>query len=296
MLSSAKIGSSSWRYYQREVATDPSEYFLARGEAPGRWFGRGLPELGLAGDAMVAERDLESLLARGLHPVTGRQLGRAWRSDGVTGYDLTFSAPKSVSALWALAGPNVATEIAGAHRAAVRAALTFLDEHAAMSRKGVDGVTPIHTAGFAAAVFDHRTSRAGDPQLHSHALVVNKLRCADGGWRTIDGHEIYHHKKAAGALYQAALRAELTARLGLAFDPVNAHGQAEVAGVPAGLIAGWSTRTRQVAADAAPTLAATAGELGRDLTRTEQARIVKASVLSTRPRKSHTEAGVLQAR
>ena len=129
----------------------------------------------------------------------------------VTGYDLTFSAPKSVSTLWAVGGPEISREIAEAHRAAVRAALDFLDTHAAVSRKGVDGAIPIRTAGFAAAVFDHRTSRAGDPQLHSHALVVNQLRCADGGWRTIDGHEVYHHKKAAGALYQAALRAELTA-------------------------------------------------------------------------------------
>ncbi|MCY7404729.1 MAG: relaxase domain-containing protein, partial [Cryobacterium sp.] len=296
MLSSAKIGTASWRYYQREVATDPSEYFLAHGEAPGRWWGRGLPELGLGPNAVVLERQLESLLARGLHPETGRQLGRAWRTDGVTGYDLTFSAPKSVSALWAISGPHIAGEIADAHKAAVRAALTFLDSHAAMSRKGVDGVTPIRTAGFAAAIFDHRTSRAGDPQLHSHALVVNKLRCADGGWRTIDGHEIYHHKKAAGALYQAALRAELTRRLGVAFDPVNPHGQAEIAGVPAELITTWSKRARQVDADAAPTLAGFADELGRDLTPAERARVVKTSVLKTRPRKAHLEPGVLQNR
>ncbi len=296
MLSSAKIGTASWRYYQREVATDPSEYFLARREAPGRWFGRGLPDLGLVPEAMVAERQLESLLARGLHPDTGRQLGRAWRTDGVTGYDLTFSAPKSVSALWAVSGPQIASEIAEAHKAAVRAALTFLDDHAAISRKGVDGVTPIRTAGFAAAVFDHRTSRAGDPQLHSHALVVNKLRCSDGAWRTIDGHEIYHHKKAAGALYQAALRGELARRLGVAFDPTNAHGQAEVAGVPAALIANWSKRARQVAADAAPTLAAYADELGRDLTAGERAVVVKTSVLKTRPAKDHEDETVLQGR
>lgn len=295
-LSSAKIGTSSWRYYQREVATDPSEYFLAHGEAPGRWWGRGLTELGLAPDAVVAERQPESLLARGLHPDTGRQLGRAWRTDGVTGYDLTFSAPKSVSALWAIGGPQVALEIADAHQAAVRAALSFLDDHAAMSGKGVDGVTPIHTAGFAAAVFDHRSSRAGDPQLHSHALVVNKLLCADGSWRTIDGHEVYHHKKAAGALYQAVLRAELTRRLGVGFDPVNAHGQAEIAGVPAALNATWSKRAKQVAADAAPTLDAYADDLGRDLTPAERAKVIKTSVLKTRPTKAHLEHGALADR
>jgi conjugative relaxase-like TrwC/TraI family protein len=288
-LSSAKIGISSWRYYQREVATDPSEYFLARGEAPGRWWGRGLSELGLAQDGVVQEQQLEALLARGLHPETGRRLGRAWRSDGVTGFDLCFSAPKSVTGLWAIGGNKIGAEIAEAHRAAVRAALGFLDTHAATSRKGVNGVEQISTAGFAAGIFDHRTSRAGDPQLHSHALVVNKLRCADGGWRSIDGHEIYHHKKAAGALYQAALRAELTQRLGVVFDPVNAHGQAEIAGFPAELTALWSKRTQQIRADADPTLDRFAAELGRPLTAAERAAVVKTSVLKTRPTKRHDD-------
>lgn len=79
MLSSAKIGIASWRYYQREVATDPSEYFLAHGEAPGRWYGRGLPELGLVPDAMVVERQLESLLARVAAP---RHPGASWAGPG----------------------------------------------------------------------------------------------------------------------------------------------------------------------------------------------------------------------
>src|SRR3990170_3181704 len=113
VLSSAKIGTASWRYYQREVATDPGEYFLARGEAPGRWYGRGLPELGLAREAMVIERDLESLLSRGLHPGTGERLGRAWRSDGVTGYDLTFSAPNRCRPCGRSAGPKSAARSPG---------------------------------------------------------------------------------------------------------------------------------------------------------------------------------------
>jgi conjugative relaxase-like TrwC/TraI family protein len=77
------------------------------GEAPGRWQGRGLAALGLADGARVEERELEVLFGRALHPVTGEPLGRAWRVDGVTGYDLTFSAPKSVSALWALGDDRV---------------------------------------------------------------------------------------------------------------------------------------------------------------------------------------------
>ena len=102
MLSSAKIGTGSWRYYTAGVACRASEYYLGVGEAPGRWHGRGLEQLGLTAGSVVTERQLEALFARGLHPGIGSRLGRAWRTDGVTGFDLTFSAPKSVSALWAL--------------------------------------------------------------------------------------------------------------------------------------------------------------------------------------------------
>ena len=114
---------------------------------------------------------------------------------GVAGYDLTFSAPKSVSALWALGSDDVATAAMAAHRAAVRAGLAYLDTHAGLSRRGTDGTEQIASEGLVAALFDHRTSRAADPQLHTHALVINKVHCADGRWRTLDGTELFGHKK-----------------------------------------------------------------------------------------------------
>ena len=282
MLSSAKIGRTSWRYYQASVAVGACEYYLGAGEQPGVWVGRGLPELGLEPGTDVSEQQLEAVFARGLHPVTGDALGRTWRADAVTGFDLTFSAPKSVSVLWALGGATAQTEVAQAHRAAVLAALAYLDAHAALSRRGTDGVEQIRTGGFAAALFDHRTSRAGDPQLHTHALVPNKLRCADGVWRTIDGHELFHHKKAAGVLYQAALRAELHSRLGVVFGAPSAHGQAEILGVPKEVMAAWSKRTAQIDAEAAPVIADYETTLGRDLTRNECAAVTKTAVLKTR--------------
>ncbi|MGD9531104.1 MAG: MobF family relaxase, partial [Pseudonocardia sp.] len=180
MLSSAKIGRSSWRYYQDSVARGACEYYAEAGNAPGRWHGAGLPELGLAPGARVEEAELEALFARGLHPGSGAALGRAWRPDAVTGHDLTFSAPKSVSALWALGDDTTAAQVRAAHAAAVEAAIGFLETHASFSRRGRDGVEQISTAGYAAALFEHTTSRTGDPQLHTHALVVNKVRCTDG--------------------------------------------------------------------------------------------------------------------
>jgi hypothetical protein len=97
VLSSAKIGRSSWRYHSRTVAGGACEYDAEHGDAPGRWHGAGLSELGLTAGARVEERELEALFGRALSPTTGVVLGSAWRADAVTGSDLT-----SVSTLRAL--------------------------------------------------------------------------------------------------------------------------------------------------------------------------------------------------
>jgi conjugative relaxase-like TrwC/TraI family protein len=296
VLSSAKIGTASWRYYTGAVACRATDYYLGVGEAPGRWHGRGLEALGLESGELVSEAQLEALFARALHPDTGERLGRAWRSDGVTGFDLTFSAPKSVSAVWALGNPDVAAAATGAHRAAVQAALSYLDTHAGLSRRGTDGTEQLRTDGLVVALFDHRTSRCADPQLHAHALVLNKVRCADGIWRTIDASELFHHKKSAGMIYQAALRNELTARTRVVFEEVNEHGQAEIAGVPQQLMKTWSKRTTAIDNEAAPKIAEYETTLGRSLTAGERAVVVKTAVLKTRPDKTHPEPETLHRR
>jgi conjugative relaxase-like TrwC/TraI family protein len=285
MLSTAKIRTGSWTYYAHQVQHGACEYFLGVGEAPGRWHGRGLEPLGLSANAVVEERELEALFGRALHPVAHVQLGHAWRADGVTGYDLTFSAPKSVSALWALGDERIGGAVRRAHTAAARSALDYVDGHASYSRTGRDGTTQVSTDGLATAVFDHRTSRAGDPQLHTHALVLNKVRCAGGAWRTIDGHEIYAHKKSAGALYQAALRNELTRTLGVSWTAVSKDGQAEIAGVPTDLMRLWSKRTAQTLDEAAPVIDAYEQLLGRQLTSAERVAVEKVAVIKTRPNK-----------
>ncbi|GAA0638061.1 MobF family relaxase [Sporichthya brevicatena] len=296
MLSSAKIGTSSWRYYTAGVACAATDYYIGTGEAPGRWSGRGLGELGLTAGATVAEAELEALFGRALHPVTGARLGRAWRADGVTGFDLTFSAPKSVSSLWALADPDMASEVRAAHRAAVETAMSYLDLHASWSRSGTDGVDQVGTAGLVASSFEHRTSRCGDPQLHTHTLVVNKVRCTDGRWRTLDATELYHHKKSAGTIYQAALRSELHARLSVVFAEPNAHGQAEIAGIPAALMKLWSKRTAQIEPEAAAKIAEYENSFHRSLTGAERAAVTKTAVLTTRPGKSYPDPGSLHTR
>jgi conjugative relaxase-like TrwC/TraI family protein len=187
VLGIGKLGAGQVDYHVDAVAKGVEDYYTGAGEAPGEWMGRGAARLGLVGQ--VAPADLRTVLD-GLDPATGARLAGKPGRTRVPGWDLTFSAPKSVSALWAIGGPQTGGEVAAAHAAAVRAGLDYLETHAGVSRRGRDGYDQIATAGLAAAVFDHRSSRAGDPQLHSHALVVNNVRCADGLWRTIDGHEM----------------------------------------------------------------------------------------------------------
>src|SRR5215213_7755936 len=100
----------------------------------------------------------------------------------VAGYDLTFSPVKSVSALWAVADPAVAAVIERAHQAAVQDALTFIEKHALFTRTGPQGVRQVNVRGLVGAAFTHRDSRAGDPDLHTHLAVANKVQTLDGRW------------------------------------------------------------------------------------------------------------------
>src|SRR5215211_1984778 len=105
----------------------------------------------------------------------------------VAGYDLTFSPVKSVSTLWAVADTQVAAEIERAHQAAVQDALSFIERHALFTRQGRNGVRQVDVTGLVAAAFTHRDSRAGDPDLHTHVAVANKVQTLDGRWLSIDG-------------------------------------------------------------------------------------------------------------
>jgi hypothetical protein len=115
----------------------------------------------------------------------------------VAGFDLTFSPVKSVSTLWAIADPHVAAQIEASHRAAVRDALSFIERHALFTRQGTNGVRQVNVTGLVAAAFTHRDSRAGDPDLHTHVAVANKVQTLDGRWLSIDGRVLFKAKVAA---------------------------------------------------------------------------------------------------
>lgn len=251
VLSIGKLATGQANYYLEQaarridratsVASGVEDYYLGGGEAAGEWIGSGIIDLGLAG--RVDDEPLHRVLA-GEHPLTGAAL-RASSRARVPGFDLTFSAPKSVSVLFGICGDDVREAIRDAHDAAVRDALGYIERQAAHARRGHDGLQHVRGSGFVAAAFRHRTSRAGDPQLHTHVLVANLVHGADGRWSALDGCRVYAHAKTAGYLYEARLRAELTERLGVEWTPVR-NGIADVAGVPRPVLRAFSRRRVEI--------------------------------------------------
>ena len=156
-------------------------------------------------------------------------------------YDVTLRPPKSVSVLWALGDERIRAEVRSAHTAAVDSTVSYLESHAIRAReKGIKV-----TDGVVAAAFDHRTSRAGDPLLHTHVVTANMTKVTDGSWRTLYSPGLFEHAKAGGCVYQAHLRHELQTRLGVEFTPVT-NGTAEVDGIPEDVMRLFSKRRQEI--------------------------------------------------
>jgi conjugative relaxase-like TrwC/TraI family protein len=158
----------------------------------------------------------------------------------VSGFDATFSAPKSLSVWWALTGDR---RLLDAHDVAVTAALRHLERFGSTTRIRLDGGR-LHpdTNGLTVATFRQTTSRADDPQIHTHAVISARVRTPDGRWLALDARYLKRHQRMLGGLYQSVLRSELTARFGVGWDPI-ANGQAEIAGFPTALHTVFSKRT-----------------------------------------------------
>jgi conjugative relaxase-like TrwC/TraI family protein len=236
-------------------------------------------------------RDLHSIYSRsgsGRSRLVDRALAHAGRKVDTrrAGYDLTFSAPKSVSLLAAFGDDSVAATVAQAHAAAVADAMGWLERTTATAARGHHGdgrrAERVATEGFVAAAFDHGTSRAGDPQVHTHVVVANLLQGLDGRWSAVDSRALFRHGRTAGLLYQAALRAELVERLGVEWQPVR-RGSAELVGVPRGVRKAFSKRSDQVR-----TALKAAGATG--------SKAAQAACLDTRPDKERLPAQDLRAR
>jgi conjugative relaxase-like TrwC/TraI family protein len=276
---------------------DPVGYYVNGHDLPGVWIGRGAQALGLTGRFRAVDaRVLQELLDGSHH---GQALvPPVWRTgpDGErvdrrrAGFDVTFSAPKSVSTLMALAPPEVVEQVVAAHREATEEALRLLEVLAARVARGHQGdgqrAPRIDSDGLVAAAFTHTTSRALDPQLHTHVVVANLARGTDGRWSALDSRTLHREAITASALYHHRLRAELTERLGVAWTPID-RGVAEIDGIPLAVRREFSTRRRQIEQELATTPERPdAGTAGKGRLRS-LARAAQAACLRTRPVKRH---------
>ena len=149
----------------------------------------------------------------GRDPTTGELLGRPHGRNAVPAFDVVLRPTKSVSILYGLGDPATGRAVLAAHHAGLAEAVGYLDEHLG-ARRGHGGVQHVSGQGVLAVGFDHRTSREGDPLLHTHLVIANRVQGPDGRWTALDGRDLYRHRLAADAIYRATYQRELSGRSG----------------------------------------------------------------------------------
>ena len=234
--------------------------------------------------AVVVERLCRTVLDRNPEELYGDAYTEAHRHVGkridarVASFDLSFSDPKSVSLLAAGSSAEVRAEVQAARHTAICRVLGWLEQEAVGVRRGHNGIDRFRGSGVTAAAFEHRTSREGDPQWHTHVLVQNATLGPDGRWSALDSRKLYAHAMTADRLYHAALRAELTRRLDVRWREVDQRsGAAEIEGLhDRNLLRAFSKRRAQVLAQQQEW-----GHAG--------IAAGKAAALATRKPKDHTE-------
>lgn len=237
MLGLHRLRSDRADYYLADLATE-----LPAGSRPPHWLGH-LPRL-MGLDPMVEREELEAMLG-GRHPVTHADL--RGRPSGTGGFDLTFTVPKSVSLLYGLGAESVARHVMEAHTAAVVGAVRYVEQRAWTVRRGSGEERRVCVAeGLAGAAFMHGVNRNQDPHLHTHVVVPNVACDADGRWSICDDRGLRAHQRAASAVHDAHLRAELTERLGLRWQSAGPAQPIDIAELSPLMIGEFSSRAAQM--------------------------------------------------
>ncbi|MFZ0181422.1 MAG: MobF family relaxase, partial [Candidatus Dormiibacterota bacterium] len=256
MISIGKLTSveQAVRYLREAVAQQQLEYYTARGESPGRWAGPGAEALGLRGE--VTDTDFAAVLA-GTHPRTGEDLGKHWRRQTVVAFDVTVSAPKDVSILYALGDERARSAILRIHGEGVQAAAEYLQATAGWARQYNPATksTEAVRAKLVMPEFVHRTARpvtdpttgtvTVDPQLHTHITVPTWVQRPDGSWSHLHSEPLYQHAAAAGAIAQAEWRDRLVRELGIS-TVVDGKGCFSIVGITGAQRREFSRRSLQI--------------------------------------------------
>lgn len=302
--------SSVARADEAHRASGLTSYYAATGTPPGWFLGAGLAGLaggaGVGAGSVVSEEALWRMLGMLQDPVTGEQLGRAPAGPGtvfvdhlgqvrkarqsVAGFDLTFSVPKSVSVAWALADEPTRARIHAAHRRALQAVIAYGEGQVFATRTGHAGALSEDVRGVVATAFDHWDSRAGDPQLHTHVVVLNRVQSvSDGRWRTLDSKALFRAAVGMSELYNGLLADELTRDLGWAWTQETRRRSPEpkweVEGVAKELREEFSQRSSVIEQAKDALVEAFTASHGRPPTASEVIRMRQQATLATRDAK-----------
>src|SRR5665648_1172906 len=309
MMSMHKLtAGDGYTYLTRHVAAgdaglSPDDslvaYYESTGNPPGRWLGNGLTCLGddasgrMRPGTAVAETAMAAVFRDGCDPLSGDPLGRAYQDSNsrpVVGFDLTFTVPKSASVLWALGDEATRAAVHAAHRAAVDQALEFVERTVARTRVGHAGCRQVRTRGVVAAAFDHWDTRTGDPNLHTHVVVANKVQGPDGAWRSLDGKTVHAATVTVSALYDALLADELTRRLPVTWSHRDRGPRRnpafELTGIGEDLLAHFSARAEQIHCAEQEWATRFEADHGRAPTRIETTKARQHLTRATRPPKT----------
>jgi conjugative relaxase-like TrwC/TraI family protein len=244
MLAIAKMGRHS-RYYYANLAQPSGELSTAQpGEPPGQWMGGGATALGLQGTIHKSQflKVFDGLSPDGTTALVANARGK-YR---VPGWDLTFTMPKSLSILWANSTSDIQRQIEACHHQAVQSALAYLERQSRLLTSDAPA------AQLVVACYEHGSNRAEQPNLHTHALVLNSGVTATGTTGPLDSRVFYRHKMAAGALYRCDLSERLQRQLGISLVREKGwfelQGFSRVKGPFQALVNHWSSRRREIEA------------------------------------------------
>ncbi|WP_421740687.1 MobF family relaxase [Cellulomonas sp.] len=254
----------------------------------------------VAAQAKALPADMEPQARRAaIDAITRVELGKD-TNPTIAGFDLTFTVMKSVSTLWALGDASTQQAIYDAHRAAVSSALQFLEDRALFTRTGHAGCRQEPTRGAVAAAFDHWDSRAGDPNLHTHVVLANKVQGMDGGWRSVDSRALHHAIVTVSELYEAFLVDEVARRVPVRWGwrgrGPRRSPAFELDGVSDELMAVFSQRSTQIDAAMTAVVARFAATHGRAPNRIEIVQLRQQVTRITRPTKQVHPLGLLLQR
>jgi len=273
-----EVGTDMTDYYSEHGDRPPTAVVAGRGVDD---VAAAVSRLGVEA-GQVVDRDQVEAWFNGCRGPSGEQLGKAYQPAGtrtvtvkdaagkpvlddagdpvtrpeshggsVRGWDLMTAAPKSVSMLWGLGDDATRATVERAHLAASGASLGYLARHAGYTRQRMPGYEQpvvVESGALVGVRYQHRTSRAGEPHLHDHVLIHNRvLNSVTGEWTSLDGTSLMYETKTAGTIYQAVLRSYLTHELGLSWRPIDPNsGVADLTGLSREQIEAWSTRTSEI--------------------------------------------------